>query len=318
MMKKTRVFTAGSLKKGVQKLFQSDICDLQTIKTDELLKNVQNLNAEDYIFINARDFSWICDKIEGDKTALSKKEVKFEGVEDAFFHKLITGDKLLFMGQMMGELTHEMNNYFATMRICTEDILSGLEKDSIDREAVKKTMKIYQTYVDKFSNFIHILGAFSNPHLQKGDRIDLNQTLKNSLKMLEWFFEKKRIKINQKLYDGEFSYFADYAEFEQLFLSLLTFAKDSVLLKEETGKEISLESGYDKNTLYVKIRDNGPGVLNDVTRGLLNPMSGDDEQDPAYSIGLSLVNYVVHKYKGHLDVESGKSGSAFTVCFPKK
>ena len=92
----------------------------------------------------------------------------------------------------------------------------------------------------------------------------------------------------------------------------LTFVQVSL-----STRHVPLSNG--KATLHflrVAIHDNGSGIPQEILPHLYTPFVSDKKNGTG--IGLSIVENLVHQQGGYLEVESGSSGTTFSVFLPYK
>ena len=116
----------------------------------------------------------------------------------------------------------------------------------------------------------------------------------------------------------------DRVPVKQVFTNLMKNALEATLHQEQRTVQVSLSTRHvplsnGKATLHflrIAIHDNGSGIPQEILPHLYTPFVSDKKNGTG--IGLSIVENLVHQQGGYLEVESGSSGTTFSVFLPYK
>lgn len=99
----------------------------------------------------------------------------------------------------------------------------------------------------------------------------------------------------------------------QVFLSIITNALDAM---NDTGT-ITLETGIEGDTVFIKITDTGPGIPQQHLNRIFDPFFTTKSDKGGTGLGLSIANKIVANHNGTLNVisEEGK-GTTFKITLP--
>jgi signal transduction histidine kinase len=101
----------------------------------------------------------------------------------------------------------------------------------------------------------------------------------------------------------------------QVLLNLLLNAKIAVANHPE-GR-ITTETEVVDNDVVVRVRDNGPGIPDDVQPRIFDPFFTTRPPDQGTGLGLSIAFDIVREHSGTLELESGENGgTCFTIRLP--
>ena len=107
--------------------------------------------------------------------------------------------------------------------------------------------------------------------------------------------------------------FAKSEEIQQVFMNLLT---NAVQAMEGKGKLIISTKAQNGNVV-TKISDTGPGIPQKYLTKIFDPFFITKEQGKGTGSGLNIVDQLVVKYGGHIDVTSKmEKGTTFSITFP--
>ena len=107
--------------------------------------------------------------------------------------------------------------------------------------------------------------------------------------------------------------FAKSEEIQQVFLNLLT---NAVQAMEGKGK-LTISTQAQNGNVVAKISDTGPGIPQKYLSKIYDPFFTTKEQGKGTGSGLNIVDQLVVKYGGHIDVTSKmEKGTTFSITFP--
>ncbi len=114
----------------------------------------------------------------------------------------------------------------------------------------------------------------------------------------------------------------DRVQIKQVFTNLMKNALEATLHQEERTVQVSLSTrqvplSNGKATLHflrVSVHDNGSGIPKEILPQIYTPFVSGKKNGTG--IGLSIVENLVHQHNGYLEVESGSSGTTFSVFLP--
>jgi len=96
---------------------------------------------------------------------------------------------------------------------------------------------------------------------------------------------------------------------EQIFINLLQNALEAVEGRERGRVTVSTVATDEK--VSVGVADNGPGIASGILAELFQPFNSSKEK--GLGLGLVICKDIVADYGGQLDVETGETGTRFTV-----
>lgn len=149
------------------------------------------------------------------------------------------------------------------------------------------------------------------------EQLSLLEVLRESIKKITALARAKNIQINNKVKDSKIV--ADKQSLGELFVILL----DNAIKYSPKNTRISISSKSDESWIEVNIEDQGFGIDQKEIPHLFERFyRGDKSRTKAnatgYGLGLSIAKQIADKHNGVIKVESGKTGSTFTVQLAKK
>ena len=236
--------------------------------------------------------------------------------------------KLETIGTLTGGIAHEFNNILTPIMGHSEILLRNLDPDLDsyeDAEAIYNSSKRAQEIIDQ----IRIFSGDKNIKI-KYSIIPVNKVVEDALKFSE-FMLPSNIKIIKKIKENCGNIYANETQIHQVILNLCTNACNAMKEKNQGTLTITMDSvkyqsheGRDENTAhkrdYIKLsfEDNGCGIEENIMEKIFDPFFTQKLSDKSSGLGLSIVQGIISKHGGMINVYSKKSiGSRFDVYIPK-
>jgi two-component system cell cycle sensor histidine kinase/response regulator CckA len=104
-------------------------------------------------------------------------------------------------------------------------------------------------------------------------------------------------------------------QLQQVFVNLLTNAKDALIGKE--NKKIEISTFCKNENVIVEIKDNGTGITEEIKNKIFEPFFTTKDVNKGTGIGLAIVHSLVTEHSGQIILDSTLGeGSTFKLIFP--
>ncbi len=237
--------------------------------------------------------------------------------------RLHMAQKMEAIGQLAGGMAHELNNQLTIIQACVDLHSHRFPLDNF----VYDTFMNIRKATEKSANLTRQLLLFGHRQPQFKAPINLNQNIKDSLKMLERLIGED-ITINYNFEPKLWTVYADTASIDQILVNLMLNARDAmpkggiltIKQKNVTLKKERLEhSGYTRPGRYVclSVSDTGTGIDKQVLPHIFEPFFTTKEQGRGTGLGLSVVYGIIKDHDGYINVKSAtKRGTTFKIFLP--
>jgi PAS domain S-box-containing protein len=218
--------------------------------------------------------------------------------------------KLASIGELSAGVGHEINNPLTIAQAYLGKIAANSKcEDSLSD--IKKT----QNALDRIKNIVTGLRSFARNDKEQ-TCFDFIAAIKESMLLLNEIYTNEGIEIvftNTAKQDVFIT--GMRGRIQQVFVNLLTNAKDAIANQKD--KKIDIHLSTTNGKVQLKVQDNGTGISAKNLDKIFNNFFTTKDIGQGTGIGLSLCQKVIQEHSGRIHVESelGK-GTQFTVELP--
>jgi len=106
-------------------------------------------------------------------------------------------------------------------------------------------------------------------------------------------------------------------QLEQVFINLLTNARDALSEVPEARKKIRIVSSLERDRIRIVFQDTGPGIPAEIAKRVFDPFFTTKEVGTGTGLGLSITYSIVKEHGGDISLSKTPGGGAtFTVEVP--
>jgi len=231
--------------------------------------------------------------------------------------QLVQSDKLASLGKLAAGVAHEINNPLAVILQKTgwlQDLLEEEEfQKSANGEEFRTSVKKIEEHVERARKVVHNMLGYARRMEPRLEDIDVNQTINQTVDILENFARTNNIDIQTDLAGNLPITAGDQAQLQQVILNLVNNAIDAI------GKDgtVSIKSSRDPSHITVVIADSGPGIPESMQKKIFDPFFTTKSTGKGTGLGLWISYNIIEKMGGKLSLQSREGqGAAFTITLP--
>ncbi|MDY6837109.1 MAG: PAS domain S-box protein [Thermodesulfobacteriota bacterium] len=234
--------------------------------------------------------------------------------------QLTQASKMATLGEMATGIAHELNQPLNVMRVGADFFTKMINRgEKISKEDLLKVSRNMNAQVDRATKIINHLRDFGRKSDFQVTPVDLNEPIRDVFTLMGQQLKLQNIKLNLRLAQRLPKILSDKNRLEQVFLNLVTNARDAMEPKgPEWTKELTITTHQEGDRVVARVSDTGTGMPKEILRKIFEPFFTTKEVGRGTGLGLSITYSLVKDLKGDIDVESIPDvGTTFTASFPE-
>lgn len=170
------------------------------------------------------------------------------------------------------------------------------------------------TATNRITELVASLRSYARPDGDPITDVDIHTGLDDTLRLLSHKILNVEVKRD---YHSLPLITCHPGQISQVWTNLIANAAEAMMDQEDARITISTGS-VDDDRVFVRISDNGPGISKELQENLYQPRFTTKNGQVRFGmgIGLSVVQSIVSRHQGTIDMSSSPSGTTFTVILP--
>jgi len=238
--------------------------------------------------------------------------------------QLIQASKMATLGTMASGIAHEINQPLNVIQVCSDFFVKMMNKgEKIKDDDLYTMAEEIERNVQRAAKTITHMKDFARQSEVKSDHLDINKPIADVFKILGQQLRVHRIEVELELAEDLPLIIADHNRLEQVFINLVTNARDALDEKEarsgdrEWNKVLKIRSYQEDNHVVVTVYDNGTGIPEDIRDKIFEPFFTTKEVGKGTGLGMSISYGIIKDYGGTIEVEGDPDkGTTFKLDFP--
>ncbi len=232
--------------------------------------------------------------------------------------QLIQASKLATLGEMATGIAHELNQPLNVIKIGSAFLLESIQEGKhVSEKDLTTIAKEFNGEVDRASGIINHLRNFARTGNISKETVFINEPIRGVFKVLAQQLKLREIEVELDLNENLPPIMADNNRLEQVFINLVTNARDA--LEEVSGRRkfLKIRSFMEGENVVVTVSDTGKGIPNGILNKIFEPFFTTKEVGKGTGLGLSISYGIIRDYGGAITVQSQEGkGTTFRLEFP--
>jgi signal transduction histidine kinase len=226
--------------------------------------------------------------------------------------ELLHSAKLGAVGEMYAGLAHEINNPLGILLSRVRLMLGAATQRHFNAELIRD-LEMIDRHGSRIAEIVRSLLAFSRKTAFELRDTDVNAVVQETVALVEKPFGKHGIKVLSALDARLPSVLGSRDHLQQVFLNLLTNARDAM----PSGGTVTVRTYRDNGHVVAEVEDTGVGMPQDVAERVFEPFFTTKQREHGTGLGLSVTQSILAAHGGHVEVESEPGeGALFRVTLP--
>ena len=224
--------------------------------------------------------------------------------------------RLAELGEMSAAISHELNQPLTGIRNYARNAFYMLEQKPGAEAEIKNNLRLISEQVDRASRITNQMRELTRRSDSTFVLLDLNSVLRESVDFLLPQMKLSEVSVQMELADSLPSVWGDRIRLAQVFLNLLSNARQA--MEEGPVRRLVIVSRVDTGAglpIVVEVRDSGRGFTAEQAERLFQPFY--TTRMGGHGLGLSISRAIVQDHKGTIEASGSPGGGAtFTLRLP--
>jgi PAS domain S-box-containing protein len=224
--------------------------------------------------------------------------------------------RLAELGEMAASISHELNQPLTGIRNYARNAYYMLEQTPDAVAEVKNNLRLISEQVDRAAKIISQMRELTKRSDSTFSLLDLNSVIRESVEFILPQMKLSEVAVSLRLEDSLPPIWGDRIRLEQVFLNLLSNARQA--MTDVPVRKLVIESRRDSPAalpVVVEVKDTGKGFSEEQAGRLFQPFY--TTRKGGHGLGLSISRAIVLDHKGSIGATgSPGAGAIFTMRLP--
>jgi signal transduction histidine kinase len=214
-------------------------------------------------------------------------------------------EKMAMIGQFAAGIAYELNTPLANINLIAENV-----KEELNNKDLQMELEKIQKQVEFSAKIVRDLLIFSRKDRAAFERLDMNELIRSTLKIMKSHLWVKD--INLYLSEDDIIISGDPYQMQEVLINLLMNAHGAV----EGGGEISIITRMSHDLVEVIIKDTGAGIPKEYIPKIFDPFFTTKPHGHGTGLGLAICKNIIDIHRGIIKVQSKPGfGTSFILQF---
>tara|TARA_Y100000768_G_scaffold190057_1_gene142376 strand:- start:5731 stop:7500 length:1770 start_codon:yes stop_codon:yes gene_type:complete len=251
----------------------------------------------------------ITNKKENEATILKQQE------------QIVSQAKLSSLGEMAGNIAHEINNPLTVINGTVFTMRRMIEKDMLNSDRFEEALEDITKTVSRITKIVSGLRNVSRDASSESlDICSIDDILDDVLPLCSEKLKNNdvdlQVIINENLKEREIH--LNRVQMSQVLLNLISNSFDEIEAKQFPERWIKVEASFEANKLFLKVTDSGQGIPEDIQAKIFQPFFTTKDFGKGTGLGLSLCHNIIKRHNGQFKVDNTSPYTCFVIELPLK
>ena len=243
-------------------------------------------------------------------------KVRTEKLLEEQNQKMIFASKMSALGEMAGNIAHEINNPLSVISGRVGQLLRFLEDGPVEVRVMKDNLTKVENTAFRIARIIRGLRSFSR-NGENDPFIDtkIHILVEDMLELCYERFRDQQIQIKTITESPSLSIFCRPVQVGQVLLNLMNNSYDALLSLREKWVEIEMKDLG--SNIELSVTDSGLGIPRSIIPQLMQPYFTTKEAGQGTGLGLSISRLIIEEHRGHFFYDESSKNTRFVIQLPK-
>jgi len=223
--------------------------------------------------------------------------------------QLVQAGKLATLGELTTGVAHELNNPLNNMGLFIGNAIDLIDLGMADPQHITQELHSAMQQVRKATEIISHLRTFGRAASVSFEPVAVNQVIQRAISLIREQLRLRQIELELRFPAEDVIVTGNAIQLEQVFLNLLTNARDAMADTER--KIITIECTPKADVVEISFCDTGPGIPAGFEQRVFDPFFTTKEVSAGTGLGLSITYGIIKEHQGAITVENHQDAGAF-------
>jgi C4-dicarboxylate-specific signal transduction histidine kinase len=225
--------------------------------------------------------------------------------------QLVQAGKLATLGELTTGVAHELNNPLNNIGLFIGNAIDLIALGMADPnpERILQELHSAMLQVRKATEMISHLRTFGRATSVSREPVGITLVIRRALSLVQEQLRLRQIEVKLLLPDEEVFVMGNAIQLEQVFINLLTNARDAMV--HSTRKIVTIGCANQGNIVDIRFSDTGSGIPAGLEQRIFDPFFTTKEVGSGTGLGLSITYGIIKEHQGTIVVENCPDEGAF-------
>lgn len=263
---------------------------------------------ERQVMLRTTELTEARDRLQAEIAEHRATDIRLQGVQQ----DLVQANRLAILGQVAAGVAHEINQPVATIRAYADNAKAFLDRGN--GETAKENLGLIAELTDRIGAITGELKGLARKGRQAAEPVELKAAIDGALFLLKSRYAGSFDRLEIGDIPAHLRVLGQRIRLEQVLINLLQNALEAIEGKADAAITIR-QSRLTDDEVDLAVSDTGPGLPDHVRDNLFIPFTTSKEG--GLGLGLVIARDIVTEYGGRLAVETGATGTTFTITLKR-
>jgi signal transduction histidine kinase len=220
--------------------------------------------------------------------------------------------KMAALGEMSGNIGHEINNPLAAILLRAHRLHRLADKDRLDADAARGVARDIERTVDRIRRIVDALRSFARDAEKDPTRPErVAAIVSDTVELCAQRFRQHSIALTVEPIADDLYVDCRAVQISQVLLNLLGNAHDAV--ESAPDRRVRISAGADEHEVRIAVSDSGPGIPRELHGRIMEPFFTTKEIGKGTGLGLSVSKGIAEAHGGRLTYEPDDAETRFVL-----
>ncbi len=233
--------------------------------------------------------------------------------------QLVQAGKLATLGELTTGVAHELNNPLNNIGLFIGNAIDLIELGLSDTQPdrILQELSSAMQQVRKATEIISHLRTFGRAASVSYEPVVLSQVIRRAISLMKEQLRLRQIEVQLDFSDEDVTVVGNAIQLEQVFINLLSNARDAMAHVPHKG--ITISYAVQSNMVELRFCDTGPGVPAGLEQRIFDPFFTTKEVGAGTGLGLSITYGIIKEHQGTIAIDNHPGeGANFLIQLPRQ